>query len=216
MVPNSVKARNLGGRHASLSKIAEHLKFQTLIQNLYCLSLSQLSLLRFIKGQKGRNGGRPHDLVLSLAHSASATQVWFPGMTLHHSSVAMLWRRPSYKIQEDWHRCQLRANLPQQNKGRKKKVKHQLNSHIQILKNLLKSEFLCNSVNTTILGKLHVEEMNTFCVFSLFSYVWQQHCFSIYLAKHLHFCKLYFNILDFSLSSLSISTCMRHNFCVPL
>ena len=29
----------------------------------------------------------------------------FLGMDLHHSLVAMLWQRPTYKIEEDWHRC---------------------------------------------------------------------------------------------------------------
>ena len=38
-----------------------------------------------------------------------------PGADLLHSS-AMLWRRPTYKIEEDWHRCQHRANLPQAKK----------------------------------------------------------------------------------------------------
>ena len=34
------------------------------------------------------------------------------GTDLFHLS-SMSWRHPTYKIEEDWHRCQLRANLPQ-------------------------------------------------------------------------------------------------------
>ena len=40
-------------------------------------------------------------------------QIQIPGGDLHHLS-AMLWRQPTYKVEEDWHRRQLRANLPQQ------------------------------------------------------------------------------------------------------
>ena len=42
-------------------------------------------------------------------------QVQIPGVDLLHSS-AMLWRRPTHKEEEDWHRRQLRANLPQAKK----------------------------------------------------------------------------------------------------
>ena len=41
---------------------------------------------------------------LSLVCSASAAQVWFPGMDVYYLSVAMLWWWPTYKIEEDWHR----------------------------------------------------------------------------------------------------------------
>ena len=58
---------------------------------------------------------------LSLVCSTSAAWVWFPGMDLHHWSVAKLWWQPTYKIEEDWHRCWLRANLSQQ-----KTNKHEL------------------------------------------------------------------------------------------
>ena len=36
-----------------------------------------------------------------------------------HHLLATLWWQPTYKIEEDWHRYQLRANLPQQNKQTK-------------------------------------------------------------------------------------------------
>ena len=39
--------------------------------------------------------------------SASAVwglQVWIPGVDLHTAHQAMLWWRPIYKMEEDWHR----------------------------------------------------------------------------------------------------------------
>ena len=43
--------------------------------------------------------------------AAQDSQVWIPGSDPHRSS-AMLWQRPTCRVEEDWHRCQLRANLP--------------------------------------------------------------------------------------------------------
>ena len=37
-------------------------------------------------------------------------RVWILGVDLHHSS-AMLWWHATYKIEEDWLTCYLRANL---------------------------------------------------------------------------------------------------------
>ena len=48
--------------------------------------------------------------------AAWGSQVQIPGADLLHS-LAMLWRSPTYKIEEDWHRCQLRASLPQAQRG---------------------------------------------------------------------------------------------------
>ena len=42
---------------------------------------------------------------LSLARSASAAWVRFPGRDLHHSLVTMLWWQLTNRIEEDWHRC---------------------------------------------------------------------------------------------------------------
>ena len=39
--------------------------------------------------------------------------VWIPGMNLRITHQAMLWQHPAHKIEENWHRCKLRANLPQ-------------------------------------------------------------------------------------------------------
>ena len=44
--------------------------------------------------------------------AAQGLKVWIPGVDLHTAHQAMLWWRPTYKIEEDWHRCSLRANLP--------------------------------------------------------------------------------------------------------
>ena len=32
----------------------------------------------------------------------------------------MLWQQPTYNVEEDWHRCKLRANLPQAKQTKKK------------------------------------------------------------------------------------------------
>ena len=60
--------------------------------------------------------GWPGGIVAKLTHSASAAQdLWvrIPGADLHTAPEATLWWRPTYKIEEDWHRCQLINNLPQ-------------------------------------------------------------------------------------------------------
>ena len=36
---------------------------------------------------------------------AWGSQVQIPDMDLYTSSQAMLWWRPTYKIEEDWHKC---------------------------------------------------------------------------------------------------------------
>ena len=58
--------------------------------------------------------GRPSSVVVKLTPSALATQssqVRIPGVDLHTTYQAMLQWRPTYKIEEDWHRCQLGDNL---------------------------------------------------------------------------------------------------------
>ena len=57
---------------------------------------------------------------LSSAHSASGVRVQFLGADLHHSSVAMLCWRPTYKMEEDWYRCQLRPNIRKKKKKKEK------------------------------------------------------------------------------------------------
>ena len=42
---------------------------------------------------------------LSLLHSTLAAQVPFPGVDVHPPSAAMLWRQPTHKTEEGWHRC---------------------------------------------------------------------------------------------------------------
>ena len=57
--------------------------------------------------------GQSHAKVLKMGvfhFGGPSLQIWIPGMDLHHSS-AMLWRRSTYEVEEDWHRCQLRASL---------------------------------------------------------------------------------------------------------
>ena len=52
----------------------------------------------------------PIALWLSSVSSTSVAWVQFPGVGLHHSSVAILWWQPTHKIEEDGHRCCLRVN----------------------------------------------------------------------------------------------------------
>ena len=64
-------------------------------------------------------GGWPCGIVVkfsALCFGGLGLWVCFPGIGLHHLSAAVLWQHPIYKIQEDWHRCWLRAHLPQKRK----------------------------------------------------------------------------------------------------
>ena len=63
-------------------------------------------------------GAGPFAQWLSSACSALAIWVQFLGIDVHHLLLAMLWQHPTYKIEEDGHRCQLRENLPQAKRGR--------------------------------------------------------------------------------------------------
>ena len=45
--------------------------------------------------------------------------VWILGADLQMAYQAMLWRHPTYKIEEDWCRCQLGAKLPHQTNKQK-------------------------------------------------------------------------------------------------
>ena len=52
--------------------------------------------------------GQPGGIVVESAWSISAAwglQGWIPGMYLHTAHEAMLWGRPTYKTEENWHRC---------------------------------------------------------------------------------------------------------------
>ena len=52
-------------------------------------------------------GDQPSGAAVKCACSASAAQgspVWIPGANLHTTHQAMLWRCPTHKIEEDWHR----------------------------------------------------------------------------------------------------------------
>ena len=50
----------------------------------------------------------PSGVVVKCTRSALAAQglrVQIPGVDSHTTHQAMLWQRPTYKIEEDWHRC---------------------------------------------------------------------------------------------------------------
>ena len=58
--------------------------------------------------QKSEIGGWPGGVVVKFAHSASAargSQVWIQGADLYIVCQAILCWCPTYKIEEDWHRC---------------------------------------------------------------------------------------------------------------
>ena len=50
------------------------------------------------------------------ASAARGSLVQIQGADLHTAGQAMLWRCPTDKVEEDWHRCQLSNNLPQAKK----------------------------------------------------------------------------------------------------
>ena len=61
--------------------------------------------------------GQPSGVMVEFTCSAWAAQglqVQIPGADLCTAHQAMLWWHPTYKIEEDRHRCELRDNLPQQ------------------------------------------------------------------------------------------------------
>ena len=67
------------------------------------------------------SGSQPGGIVVKFTRSASAAWgLWVRilGTDLHTTHRAMLWWRHTYKIQEDWHRCELRTNLSQAKRGR--------------------------------------------------------------------------------------------------
>ena len=65
--------------------------------------------------KEGYFWGWPSGAVVKFAHSALAAQglqVQILGRDLHTAHAAKLWWCPTYKIEEDWHICELRDNLP--------------------------------------------------------------------------------------------------------
>ena len=55
--------------------------------------------------------------MVNFAHSASGAQgllVWIPGAEMALLGTPCCGRHPTHKVEEDEHRCQLRASLPQQ------------------------------------------------------------------------------------------------------
>ena len=58
--------------------------------------------------QKQRDGGPPGGSVVKCAHSASAARgspVWMPGVDMALFGEPCCGRRPTYKVEEDGHRC---------------------------------------------------------------------------------------------------------------
>ena len=48
------------------------------------------------------------------ASVVQGSRVLILGADLNTTHRAMLWRRPTYKIEEDWRKCYLRVNCPHQ------------------------------------------------------------------------------------------------------
>ena len=58
--------------------------------------------------KKEGGGGHPGEVMVKFARSASTAQslqVRILGVDLHTTHQAVLWQRPTYKMEEDWHRC---------------------------------------------------------------------------------------------------------------
>ena len=59
--------------------------------------------------------GRPGAVVVKfMCYTSMAQGPWLqnPSADLHTTHQTTLWQSPIGKVEEDWHRCQLRANLP--------------------------------------------------------------------------------------------------------
>ena len=64
--------------------------------------------------------GLPSGIVAKFTCSTSVVQdfrVPLLGADLHTTRQAILWQHPIYKIEEDWHGCSLRDNLPHLERG---------------------------------------------------------------------------------------------------
>ena len=68
----------------------------------------ELSVLYVLNLKESYYGGQPNGAEVKFAHSAlvaRGSQVWILGADIHTARQATLWRHPTYKIEEDWHRC---------------------------------------------------------------------------------------------------------------
>ena len=56
----------------------------------------------------GNFGGQPGGVGVKSTSStlvAQGSRVWILGVDLHTTHQAMVWWHPTYKTEEDWHRC---------------------------------------------------------------------------------------------------------------
>ena len=95
----------MGSRIVSAFQILQFY-FDFIIQNKKDVHTIYFSLINLchIKIFEGQPGG----VVVKFMHSASAAQglqVQILSFDLHTTHQAMLWQRPTYKVEKDWHRC---------------------------------------------------------------------------------------------------------------
>ena len=112
-------------------------------------------------------GGQPGGTVAKLACSVSAawdSLVWILSADLCTTCQAMLRQHPTYKVEEDGHRCQLRANLPQKKKKKNYKWRIQLSltlARMEILSNQEYRNILnikCTAINITYTNRVYYKE----------------------------------------------------------
>ena len=60
---------------------------------------------------------------------ARGSLVWIPGVDLHTAHQTMMWGHPIYKVEENWHRRELRDNPPHQKEKKKKTLNNPFNGH---------------------------------------------------------------------------------------
>ena len=86
------------------------------------------------KGKDRACRGWHRDLVVKFSMLCFGGLVQLPSVDLHDLLAAMLWQWPTYKAEEEWHRFQLRANLPQAKKPNQNKTKARALENIRISK----------------------------------------------------------------------------------
>ena len=75
--------------------------------SILCTSLDKCPKYIF-EYEKKKLRGRPGGVVVKFTYSTSVAQgfqVQIPGADLYMAHRAMLWQQPTYKIEDEWHKC---------------------------------------------------------------------------------------------------------------